>query len=137
MKLNAFYLTILSPERTFFDGAGVSLVVPTLDGLYGIQAWHEDVVLAVVPGTMVFLTEKEEEYIAAVSGGVLKMEHNRVLLLLDTVELADEIDALRAERAAAEAAELLTQKRSAQEHSLARQRMARAMSRMQTVKRKK
>lgn len=135
--MNTFTLKILAAERVFYDGACVSLTVPTLDGLYGVQAKHEDVILAVVPGTLTFRTDAGDETVAAVSGGVLKMEDNTALLLADTVERADEIDALRAERAAAEAAELLAQKRSAQEHSLARQRMARAMSRMQTVKRKK
>lgn len=132
--MNTFTLKILAAERVFYDGACVSLTVPTLDGLYGVQAKHEDVILAVVPGTLTLRTDAGEEIVAAVSGGVLKMEDNEALLLADTVERADEIDEKRAERAAARAKEELLQKKGAQEQRLAEQHMARALSRIKTAK---
>lgn len=131
--MNTFTLKILAAERVFYDGACVSLTVPTLDGLYGVQAKHEDVILAVVPGTLTFRTDAGDETVAAVSGGVLKMEDNTALLLADTVERADEIDERRAERAAARAKEELLEKKSAQEQRLAEQHMARALSRIKTA----
>lgn len=131
--MNTFTLKILAAERVFYDGACVSLTVPTLDGLYGVQAKHEDVILAVVPGTLTVRTDLGDEIVAAVSGGVLKMEDNTALLLADTVERADEIDERRAERAAARAKEELLEKKSAQEQRLAEQHMARALSRIKTA----
>ena len=107
--------------------------MPTLDGLYGVQARHEDFILAVVPGTLTFKTDAGEETVAAVSGGVLKMEDNEALLLADTVERADEIDFRRAERAAAWAKEELLQKKSAQAQRMAQQHMARALCRFNTA----
>lgn len=130
--MNRFHLKILAAERVFFDGACQSLVVPTLDGFYGIQAQHENVVIAVVPGTLSLRSAEGEEIAAAVSGGVLKMENNEALLLADTVERPEEIDLSRAERDAAEAKEALLQKRSAQESHLAEERMARALGRIRT-----
>lgn len=135
--MNRFHLKILAAERVFFDGACQSLVVPTLDGLYGIQAQHENVVIAVVPGTLSLRSAEGEEIAAAVSGGVLKMEDNEALLLADTVERPEEIDLSRAERDAAEAKEALLQKRSAQESHLAEERMARALGRIRTKKYKR
>lgn len=135
--MNRFHLKILAAERVFFDGACQSLVVPTLDGLYGIQAQHENVVIAVVPGTLSLRSAEGEEIAAAVSGGVLKMENNEALLLADTVERPEEIDLSRAERDAAEAKEALLQKRSAQESHLAEERMARALGRIRTKKYKR
>ena len=44
--MNRFHLKILAAERMFFDGPCESLIVPTMDGLYGIQAEHQDVVIA-------------------------------------------------------------------------------------------
>ena len=134
--MNTFTLKILAAERVFYDGACVSLTVPTLDGLYGVQARHEDVILAVVPGTLTLRTDAGEEIVAAVSGGVLKMENNEALLLADTVERADEIDFRRAERAAARAKEELLEKRSAQERRMAQEHMARALGRLKTAKRR-
>ncbi|MDO4813121.1 MAG: ATP synthase F1 subunit epsilon [Eubacteriales bacterium] len=135
--MNCFHLKILAAERVFFDGACRSLVVPTLDGLYGIQAQHENVVIAVVPGTLSLRSAEGEEIVAAVSGGVLKMENNEALLLVDTAERPEEIDLSRAERDAAEAKEALLQKRSAQESHLAEERMARALNRIKTKKYKR
>lgn len=131
--MNTFTLKILAAERVFYDGACVSLTVPTLDGLYGVQAKHEDVILAVVPGTLTVRTDLGDEIVAAVSGGVLKMEDNTALLLADTVERADEIDERRAERAAERAKAELLKKKSAQEQRLAEQHMARALSRIKTA----
>ena len=131
--MNAFTLKILAAERVFYDGACVSLTVPTLDGLYGVQARHEDVILAVVPGTLTVRTDLGDEIVAAVSGGVLKMEDNTALLLADTVERADEIDFRRAEQAAERAKEELLQKKGAQAQRMAQEHMARALSRIKTA----
>ena len=131
--MNTFTLKILAAERVFYDGACVSLTVPTLDGLYGVQARHEDVILAVVPGTLTVRTDLGDEIVAAVSGGVLKMEDNEALLLADTVERADEIDEKRAEQAAAWAKEELRQKKSIQEQRVAMEHMARALGRLKTA----
>ena len=131
--MNTFTLKILAAERVFYYGACISLTVPTLDGLCGVQAKHEDVILAVVPGMLTVRTDAGDEIIAAVSGGVLKMEDNEVLLLADTVERADEIDFRRAEQAAARAKEELLQKKGAQEQRMATEHMARALSRIKTA----
>ena len=131
--MNTFTLKILAAERVFYDGACASLTVPTLDGLYGVQARHEDFILAVVPGTLTFRTDAGEETVAAVSGGVLKMEDNEAVLLADTVERADEIDERRAERAAERAKEELLQKKGTQAQRMAQQHMARALSRIKTA----
>ena len=50
--MKTFPLRVLAPERTFFDGACTSLTVPSIDGMYGLMAQHEDIVLAVVPGKL-------------------------------------------------------------------------------------
>ena len=132
--MNTFTLKILAAERVFYDGACASLTVPTLDGLYGVQAKHEDVILAVVPGMLTLKTDAGDEIVAAVSGGVLKMEDNTALLLADTVERADEIDEKRAEQAATWAKAELLEKKSVQEQRMAEQYMARALSRLKTAK---
>ena len=128
--MKAFHLRVLAPERTFFDGACTSLTVPSIDGMYGLMAQHEDIVLAVVPGKLTLRDADGVEQIAAVSEGVLKMEHGEALVLVDTIERPEEIDLSRAERIAAESEALLHEKQSEKEHALLMARMARAMSRV-------
>lgn len=128
--MNTFHLRILAAERTFYDGPCQSLTVPTIDGLYGLMALHENVVIAVIPGMLTLHTPDGAEQIAAVSEGMLKMENNEALVLVDTIERPEEIDLNRAERIAAESEALLHEKHSAQEQALVMARMARALSRV-------
>jgi F-type H+-transporting ATPase subunit epsilon len=139
--MKTFPLRVLAPERTFFDGACTSLTVPSIDGMYGLMAQHEDIVLAVVPGKLTLRDADGVEQIAAVSEGVLKMEHGEALVLVDTIERPEEIDLHRAEEMAAaglarlegmtaEELEALKAKRSAQEQAIANARIARAISRI-------
>ena len=69
--MKTFPLHVLAPERTFFDGACTSLTVPSIDGIYGLMAQHEDIVLAIVPGKLTLRDADGVEQIAAVSEGVL------------------------------------------------------------------
>ena len=77
--MKTFPLRVLAPERTFFDGACTSLTVPSIDGMYGLMAQHEDIVLAIVPGKLTLRDADGVEQIAAVSEGVLKMERGDTL----------------------------------------------------------
>ena len=128
--MKAFHLRVLAPERMFFDGECTSLMVPTIDGMYGLMAQHEDLALAIVPGKMTLRTPDGAEQIAAVSEGVLKMDGGEALMLVSTVERPEEIDLHRAEEMAAEARAELKAKHSEQEQAIAHARIARAISRI-------
>ena len=68
--------------------------------------------------------------LAAVSPGMVKVERNDVLVLVDSVERPEEIDIVRAQREVDEAKEILLQKRSRQEYQIAQATMARALNRL-------
>ena len=75
-----------------------------------------------------------KEVIAAVSAGLLKVEKNHVLLLVDTAEHPEEIDENRAKRAAEQAKEAILQKKSIQDYYTAQAKMARAIGRLRVKK---
>ena len=52
--MNTFELHILAAERSFYEGPCESLVLPTTEGMYGIQANHLNMVAGVVPGEITF-----------------------------------------------------------------------------------
>ena len=60
----------------------------------------------------------------------MKVEDGDVLLLADSVERPEEIDASRARRAEARAREALLQRRSVQEYRGAQAHLARALNRL-------
>ena len=61
---------------------------------------------------------------------MVKVEHNDVLVLVDSVERPEEIDEVRARREADEAREALLQQKSRQEHQIAQATLARALNRL-------
>lgn len=132
--MQTFSLSVIAAERPFFEGECAALVVPTDDGQYGILAKHNNVIAAIVPGVLRFSLPSGEENVAAVSEGIVKVENNRVLILVDTAEKPDEIDENRARRSAEQAKEAILQKKSIQDYYSAQAKMARAIGRLTAKK---
>ncbi len=130
-----FPLHVLAADKPFYEGGCESLVVPTLDGAYGVLAHHCNTILAIIPGTLTFRTEDGREEVAAVASGIMKVEDGEVLVLVDSAIRPEEIDLERQRRAADEAKEAMLQKRSLEEYHAAQARLARALARL-NVKRK-
>ena len=83
-----------------------------------------------VPGRLSYKIPEQPVQIAAVSAGLVKIENNHVLILVDSAERPEDIDANRAQRAADQAREELLQKKSIQEYRTAQAQLARAISRL-------
>ena len=134
--MKTFTLAVLAAEKPFYEGDCISLVIPTVDGLYGIQAGHSNMIAAIVPGVLKYTTPDGNEHIAALSEGMVKVEDNHVLLLVNTAERPEEIDENRARRAAEEAKEAILQRRSIQDYHAAQVKLRRAISRLNEKKHK-
>ena len=128
--METFHVRILASDHPFYEGPCESLTFPAPDGLYGIMAHHSDMVSAVSPGTLTYRLPGESNQIAAVSEGLLKVENNDVLLLVDTIERPEEIDINRAQEELAAAREKVLQQRNIREYRMAQMSMAREMNRL-------
>jgi len=128
--MNTFQVHILAADKNFYEGPCVSLTIPTSDGEQGILAYHSDMIAAILPGLLRYQTPEGPVQLAAVSSGMVKIEKNDVLVLVDSVERPEEIDAARARREADEAREAMLQRKSRQEYRLAQATLARAMNRL-------
>ncbi|MCI6157844.1 MAG: ATP synthase F1 subunit epsilon [Peptoniphilaceae bacterium] len=129
--MNTFLLRIMAADHLFYEGQCRYLQFKTASGLYGIEAQHSDLISAIFPGMIRFVTGDGTERLAAVSQGMLKVEHGIALILVDTAERPEDINEQRARRAAEEAREEMMLKRSALEFRLAQARMARALGRLE------
>ena len=58
---NSFYLQILSVNRLFYSGRCEALIFQEEDGEREIQAYHENMIIAVHEGEIRFLPEDSEE----------------------------------------------------------------------------
>ena len=94
--MKEFKLSILEGDSTFYDGPCESLIFPATDGQVGILADHTNTISAVEAGTIMYRTPDGEEFHAAVSQGIIKIEDNEVLMLVNSAERPDEIDENRA-----------------------------------------
>ena len=125
---------ILSADQSFYEGAATSLILPGCDGFFGIQAHRSDLVASIVPGTLTCRTP-EGTLLAVVGEGLVRVEDNDVLVLVDDITRPEDIDEKREQREAARAREALLQKQSHQEYLQTQAALSRAMSRIRAVKR--
>lgn len=130
---NTFYLEIITPDRQFYTGPADSLIMPALDGEYGVQPGHEPVVTALRPGTVRFHAEGVRHEVV-VSDGFAEIMPDYVILLVSSAERPEEIDRARAERARERAEERLRQKQSIREYYLSKAALARAMARLKATR---
>ena len=96
--MEEFQVKILASDHPFYEGKCYSLVIPTLRGMYGIHAHHSNMITAIIPGTLQYQIVPGAPLEAAVSNGLAKVENGEVLILVDTAERPEEIDANRARR---------------------------------------
>ena len=132
--MSSFTVHILAADKVLYEGDCESLIIPTPWGQYGILAHHCKAICAIVSGRLTYKLPGGEVKYAAVSDGLVKIENNDVLVLVDTAERPEEIDVKRARLIADEAKEAMLQKRSIREYKEAEAAFARAVSRMDVHK---
>ena len=128
--MKSFKIHILEADNTFYEGECESLMVPTSNGQYGVLAGNSNTITAIVPGIMTYRTPGGEDLLASVSAGLLKIENNDVLVLVDAAERPEEIDANRARRLADAAKEAMLQKKSILEYRAAQTNLSRAIAQL-------
>ncbi|HCC23803.1 TPA: F0F1 ATP synthase subunit epsilon [Candidatus Falkowbacteria bacterium] len=101
---------IATPEKVVFKEEVDQITLPTIAGEITILPNHIPLVGVLKPGEIRIINGKEEKHLA-VSGGFIEVLADKVVLLADTAERAEELDVERAEAARKRAEEALTQKR--------------------------
>ncbi|MGI5836845.1 MAG: F0F1 ATP synthase subunit epsilon [Chloroflexota bacterium] len=104
-KLN---VEVVSAERVVFTGEADMVVAPGSMGVIGILPKHAPLLTSLNPG-IVRIRREEGEEIMAVSGGFLQVNNDRVQILTDAAERAEEIDETRAEAARQRAQQILAE----------------------------
>src|SRR5215213_11636656 len=99
-------LEVVTAEREVFADDIDMVVAPGGEGELGILPRHAPLLSTLQPGVL-RLKKDGEETLMAVSGGFIQVYKDRVLVLADTAERADEIEETRAEEARTRAATAL------------------------------
>lgn len=125
-----FRLSIITPEKTFFDDDTSLVIVRTNEGDIGILANHTSLVASLPSGPVKIKTEDGSFKLAAISSGIIKVGGNKVSIIANAIEWADEIDLEWAKRSEAEAREKLQSLKDRNELDIAELKLKRALNRI-------
>ena len=99
-------IDIVTAERAVYSEDVDAVIAPGIQGQLGILPHHAPLMTTLQSGEL--LIKKDGEEIAlSVTGGFLEVRPDRVVVLADAAERADEIDVARAEEAKRRAEKLL------------------------------
>jgi F-type H+-transporting ATPase subunit epsilon len=128
-----FKLDIVTPKKVPFCGDVVSFIAPGVEGSFQILHNHTEFLSAMGVGDIKIKDESGKETHYATSGGVVEVDSNKVIVLAETIEKADEIDVARAEASKERAAKLLAEKRPDLDAERAKASLARALNRLKVA----
>jgi len=112
-------LTIVTPEGRAFHGDVESVVLPGVEGEFGVLESHEPFLTALQIGGLEVHADSVRH--AAVGSGFAEIHGAEVSVMVSTCEWADEIDVERAERARERAEAALERMRGTEEGEAAYQ----------------
>ena len=85
MAAAQFDLSILTPERSVFEGPVEYVQVPGSEGYLGVLAHHAALVTALGEGTLTVRRPGGDEQVWRVSGGFFEVAEGRATVLADAV----------------------------------------------------
>lgn len=134
--MKTFQLEILTPERVFYRGECVSLIVPITDGMLGVMANREPITASLTNGEAYYTKPDREKVLFSISGGMIDVENNTVKVLCEYALLPEEIDEERERKEAEKARSELRKQQSKRDYMLSKIMLSNAINNLK-VKEKK
>ena len=127
---DTYFFRIIASSGIFFEGKVKAVLFKSIDGDMELMAHHEEMIIAVDVGPLSYQTTDGEWHRVIVCVGTAQFANNRCTALVDTCELPENIDRLRAEQALERAQEQMRQKKSIVEYKMSQASLARALTRL-------
>ncbi len=134
--MSGIRLDIVTAERVVYSEDVDIVIAPGIEGELGILPHHTPLMTTLQAGEL-RVKRGGEEYSLAISGGFLEVRPDRVIVLADTAERADEIDLARAEAAKRRAQERLTQRAPEVDVARVEAALRRALTRVKVAERRR
>lgn len=128
-------LDVVTPTRLVVSERVTEVVAPGTEGYFGVLPDHVPFITTLKAGTVTYWKGKEERHLA-VSRGYAEVRGDRLSILADTAEVAEEVDVARAERARQRAEQRLQEWASGAEaidFARAKAALQRALARLEAV----
>ncbi len=92
------HIDIVTPEKIAFQGDIKEIMAPGIEGEFGVLPGHAPFATVLKAGIITIINNSGAEEIIAISGGYVEVDSSKVVLLVETAERSEEIDAERAKR---------------------------------------
>ena len=130
-----FRLEVVTAERMVFADDVNEVVAWGMEGQLGILPHHAPLMTMLQPGDLLIKRDNGEEYLA-ISGGFLEVRPDKVIILADACERAEEIDVARA-KAAKRRAEATLKERPPGVDATAEAALRRSLARLKVAEKRR
>ena len=134
--MKALHVDIVTPSKTAYDGEVQSITLSGTMGNFQVLYNHAPLMSSLEIGQIKIEDEKGEKKIFATSGGTVEVLNNKVIVLAETFESPEEIDAQRAENAIKRAKKRIANDTDEKDIDIMRAELAlrRAINRLKLIK---
>ncbi|MBW2077641.1 MAG: F0F1 ATP synthase subunit epsilon [Deltaproteobacteria bacterium] len=132
--MTTFRLELVTAERLVYSDDVNMVIAWGIEGQLGILPHHAPLMTMLQPGELI-VKKGDEEFYLAVTGGFLEVQPDKVIILADACERADEIDVARAQEARRRASELMEAPPPGVELATAEAALRRSMMRLKVAER--
>ena len=129
-------LDIVTAEQLVYSDDVDIVVAPGIDGELAVLPHHAPLMTMLKPGELL-VRKGGEEILMAITGGFLEVRPDRVTILADAAERAEDIDAARAEEAKRRAEERLSGKLSESDMVRAEGALRRSLLRLRVAEKRR
>ncbi len=137
-NMKTIKLKIVTPERVLLEEEVTQVSVSTAMGQITVLPNHIPLVSQLTAGEIAVKRNGAEEDLMAVSGGLIEVLPDQVVILADTAERAEEIDEARAEEARQRAEEAMKEKvADAEQFAFFTAQMEKELARLRVARRYK
>ena len=131
MAERRLHLSLCAPTHPPVDIAADEIVVPGEAGIFTVLPGHTPLLTTLTKGVLIAYGTGSGERFFAVHDGFAEVLHNRITVLADTLELAEKIDAERAQAAAERARKRLDKREPELDVARAEAALARSLARLE------
>ncbi len=134
--MDTFRLEVVTPEKSIYAGEVVTVLAWGVEDQLAILPHHAPLMTILQPGDLVIRKGQEEESLT-ISGGFLEVRPDKVIVLADACERAEEIDEARAEDAKRRAQESLKEAKTTADAAAAEAALRRSLARLKAVEKRR
>jgi len=128
-------LEIITPEAKTFSDEVEQVVLPGVEGEFGVLPGHQPLVTQIHPGELDVVQNGRQLYLA-VGEGFVEVQPDRVSVLTDMAVRTDDINEAEAEAARKRAEEALSHKLSPDEEATIQAALQRSLAQLQVKRRR-